>query len=229
MNKRIQQWSDYLGILGKLVISIYLIIIIQSLNIFLMNVTSIADVTSVFLAVALVGFSYLFEVKLRLNRWLQGIIYFSLLFFPRMLVSFFAYQNPFSLALTILYGGYMVVAVLFWNRFLTFLSENEPPKPAIANRNERIIDKTRNSIAGSMAGIILISYLLNQGLLKKFPDISTDIIGNFLFPTIMILLGMYLRNLKKGVRYLLLGVFGFYFGYLALHYLIGFHNPLWGN
>lgn len=34
MNKRIQQWSDYLGILGKLVISIYLIIIIQSLNIF---------------------------------------------------------------------------------------------------------------------------------------------------------------------------------------------------
>nr|KAF1295040.1 hypothetical protein BAU18_03195 [Enterococcus diestrammenae] len=72
--------------------------------------------------------------------------------------------------------------------------------------------------------IVLISLYLNW---EKEPDIK-NLLLNFLLPAILLTSGVALppkdHKIAKWI-FILLG--SFWFGYISLYYLIGFHNHLW--
>lgn len=79
-------------------------------------------------------------------------------------------------------------------------------------------------VALGEVGIILASVFLNW---EKEPDMA-NLLMNFTPPTVLLLAGVLLppkdHKIAKWI-FILLG--SFWFGYISLYYLIGFHNHLW--
>ena len=88
-------------------------------------------------------------------------------------------------------------------------------------------DRKRLTILTLMFVIVGISLGLNDKIMKdpQNQNIRSDLLFNYSFPLLICMLGL----LPRWGRIVTLS-FGFMiFGYLALHYLIGFHNPYWEN
>lgn len=84
------------------------------------------------------------------------------------------------------------------------------------------INKPKFFVYIAMIGIIVASLIVNR-------DLSTTrhIISNFVVPSMLLHFG--LLQEKRAARVILLITGLIYFGYITLYYLIGFHNPNWGN
>ncbi|MDR2832245.1 MAG: hypothetical protein LBV67_00855 [Streptococcaceae bacterium] len=91
------------------------------------------------------------------------------------------------------------------------------------------LDKKRIFLAFALLVIIFISWLMNKDLMNdpRNANIRSNLFENYVLPTFLLLSGVFVRDVKKFWRIILLiiGIVGF--GYLSLHYLIGFHNPYW--
>lgn len=99
------------------------------------------------------------------------------------------------------------------------------------NKDSYIIDPKRIAILVILFLVVIVSGFLNHGIMTdpRNDNTSSDLWLNYLIPFSLCFLGLCIKKLPNWVRILLLFTGFFYFGYLALHYLIGFHNPYWEN
>lgn len=64
---------------------------------------------------------------------------------------------------------------------------------------------------------------------RNLGSATEDIIINYSVSFFPIFISLTFQDIQKKVRYTI-GIFGLiWFIYIALHYLVGFHNPYWGN
>ena len=104
----------------------------------------------------------------------------------------------------------------------------------LANRQDKeqwLFDRKRLTILALMFMIVGISWGLNDKIMKDplNQNIRSDLLFNYSFPLLICMLGLFIKEIPRWGRIVTLS-FGFMiFGYLALHYLIGFHNPYWEN
>ena len=75
-----------------------------------------------------------------------------------------------------------------------------------------------------MTILIIVSLFLNKNY-----STTKNILSNFIVPSIMIVFGLSEQNMSKIYKIILLLLGSIWFAYMALHYIIGFHNPYWGN
>lgn len=75
-----------------------------------------------------------------------------------------------------------------------------------------------------MTILIIVSLFLNKNY-----STTKNILSNFITPSIMIVFGLSEQNMSKIYKIILLLLGSIWFAYMALHYIIGFHNPYWGN
>lgn len=76
-----------------------------------------------------------------------------------------------------------------------------------------------------MIAVIIISLYVN----KNFQSTPRNILNNFVIPSFLVFFGLSCESLNEIYKIVLLVTGGLWFIYIALHYLIGFHNPYWGN
>ncbi len=104
----------------------------------------------------------------------------------------------------------------------------------LASRQDKeqwLFDRKRLTILALMFMIVGISWGLNDKIMKDplNQNIRSDLLFNYSFPLLICMLGLFIKEIPRWGRIVTLS-FGFMiFGYLALHYLIGFHNPYWEN
>lgn len=76
-----------------------------------------------------------------------------------------------------------------------------------------------------------ISWFINREIITapENAGISSNLFLSYAPPQMLLFLSIFSRKMNPYLRAfcLLLGVI--WFGYLMLHYLIGFHNPMWEN
>lgn len=79
--------------------------------------------------------------------------------------------------------------------------------------------------------IILISFFTNKNnLLVPLNDrILRDFAFGYAMPLWLLFVGTFIVKPKRFIRVIMLALGFFWFGYVALHFLIGFHNPYWGS
>lgn len=98
-------------------------------------------------------------------------------------------------------------------------------------RDELIIDWKRNLLMGVICVIPFISWLVNREIIAapENAGIQSNVFLNYVIPQMLLFFGLYIRKMNPYLRgfILILGVI--WFGYMMLHDLIGFHNPLWEN
>ncbi|MFC6464845.1 hypothetical protein ACFP65_07680 [Marinilactibacillus sp. GCM10026970] len=58
---------------------------------------------------------------------------------------------------------------------------------------------------------------------------TSEILMNYLLPTMLIVFGIEIEEYRKASRLIMIFLGLLFFIYIAVHYLIGFHNPYWGN
>lgn len=78
--------------------------------------------------------------------------------------------------------------------------------------------------------VILMSVLpLSLYVNRIYDDSIKNIVLNFSIPYMILFISLFIKGIKKAVRIPLI-IFGLVWViYLGMHYLIGFHNPFWGN
>lgn len=86
------------------------------------------------------------------------------------------------------------------------------------------IKKSNIAVYVVMVIIIIVSVHLNKNVTT-----IKNIISNFSIPFIMMFFGLSWQEMRRTNKIILLLVGIIWFGYISLHYLIGFHNPYWGN
>ncbi|EEV29054.1 MULTISPECIES: hypothetical protein [Enterococcus] len=99
------------------------------------------------------------------------------------------------------------------------------------DKEQWLFDRKRLTILALMFVIIGISWGLNDKIMKdpRNQNIRSDLLFNYSFPLLIGMLGLFIKEIPRWGRIVTLS-FGFMiFGYLAMHYLIGFHNPYWEN
>lgn len=73
--------------------------------------------------------------------------------------------------------------------------------------------------------LIFLSYYVNRSTEETLENISyTYILGLYFFG-----LGTYLPKLNKLLARIFLVIGSYFYMYLFLYYMFGFHNPYWGN
>lgn len=76
-----------------------------------------------------------------------------------------------------------------------------------------------------MIAVIMISLYVN----RNFQSTPRNILNNFLIPSFLVFFGLSWETLSKLSKIVLVTIGSIWFIYIALHYLIGFHNPFWGS
>lgn len=91
------------------------------------------------------------------------------------------------------------------------------------------MNKTQKIMTLLLSIIILISFFTNKdNLLVPLNDrILRDFVFGYAMPACLLFVGTFIAKPKKFIRVIILGLGFFWFGYVALHFLIGFHNPYW--
>ncbi|WP_368251430.1 hypothetical protein [Enterococcus sp. 2201sp1_2201st1_B8_2201SCRN_220225] len=93
-----------------------------------------------------------------------------------------------------------------------------------------LFDTKQKMLMGFLLFIVAVSFYVNKDIMAdpRNANISSNLLQNFELPLFSLFFGICFV-MPKALKRLLLA-FGFFtFGYLALHYLIGFHNPYWLN
>ena len=75
------------------------------------------------------------------------------------------------------------------------------------------------------AGLVL--GVAASGLIR--PVNFSDVLYNYLLPLLFLIVPELFIGMPKTIKWLLRLLGGLWFAYLLLFYLIGFHNPAWGN
>lgn len=113
-----------------------------------------------------------------------------------------------------------------WLMFVPFLF-------FVQNRKDLVIDKKRITGLVIMAGIILVSGYINADIMSDpaNENISSNLYDNFALPSLLLVSSLMIKEVaeSKYIKWILLILGLFLFGYMSLHYLIGFHNPYWEN
>lgn len=76
-----------------------------------------------------------------------------------------------------------------------------------------------------MIAVIMISLYVH----RSFQSTPRNLLNNFLIPSFLVFFGLSWENLSKLAKVILVTIGSLWFIYIALHYLIGFHNPFWGS
>ncbi|HRN43719.1 MAG TPA: hypothetical protein PLH20_02825 [Flavobacterium sp.] len=75
--------------------------------------------------------------------------------------------------------------------------------------------------------LIIISFSIQMN--KGYSITPKEILSNFAIPTFMMFFGLSWEGINEINKRLLLVIGSIWFTYISLHYLVGFHNPYWGN
>ena len=75
--------------------------------------------------------------------------------------------------------------------------------------------------------LIIISFSIQMN--KGYSITPKEILCNFAIPTFMMFFGLSWEGINEINKRLLLVIGSIWFTYISLHYLVGFHNPYWGN
>ncbi|ALS01780.1 hypothetical protein ATZ33_10460 [Enterococcus silesiacus] len=76
-----------------------------------------------------------------------------------------------------------------------------------------------------LINVVPISFWVN----KKYDISFSDIFLNYSVPYIIIFMCLFIKGGNKIFRTVIITLIMTWFIFLTLHYLIGFHNPYWGN
>jgi len=88
-----------------------------------------------------------------------------------------------------------------------------------------ILNKRKTIVYIIMLIIIISSIQLN----KSYDTTAREVLSNFAIPTFMVFFGLSWEGLNNTNKVILVVIGGIWFTYISLHYLVGFHNPYWGN
>ncbi len=87
------------------------------------------------------------------------------------------------------------------------------------------LNKSRAIVYIIMLMVIVFSVQMNRG----YAMTSGEIVSNFVIPTFIIFFGLSWKGLSNITKGVLIVIGSVWFTYISLHYLVGFHNPYWGN
>lgn len=87
------------------------------------------------------------------------------------------------------------------------------------------LNKSRATVYIIMLIVIVFSILMNKG----HAITAGEILSNFVIPTFIIFFGLSWKGLSNITKGVLIVIGSIWFTYISLHYLVGFHNPYWGN
>lgn len=87
------------------------------------------------------------------------------------------------------------------------------------------ISKSRVVVYLIMIAIVLASLQIN----RNYASTTRNILTNFGLPAMLVFFGLSWNDLSRISRGFLLVIGSIWFLYISLHYVIGFHNPYWGN
>ena len=87
------------------------------------------------------------------------------------------------------------------------------------------INRSRVIVYVIMIVIIIASLQIN----KAYASTTRNILSNFGAPATLLFFGLSWNDLSRMSRVFFLVIGSFWFLYISLHFLVGFHNPYWGN
>jgi uncharacterized protein YybS (DUF2232 family) len=114
---------------------------------------------------------------------------------------------------------------MYWFIFIIFILQMEGKR----NKDSLIFDFKRGSLITVLLSVIMFSFFVNRSIMNdpRNHNIHSNLWLNYTVPFTLCFLGLCAKQLSRWVRILILALGFFGFSYLALHYLIGFHNPYW--
>jgi glucan phosphoethanolaminetransferase (alkaline phosphatase superfamily) len=92
-------------------------------------------------------------------------------------------------------------------------------------KNDLIITKARVILFTLLLSMVPISYFFNKSYDVSFSDICI----NYIVSITMLFTCLFVKGGNKYFRIILLMLSLIWFIFITLYYLIGFHNPSWGN